>query len=406
MSRTPIAGRIPGLIPGRLRAVRRRWWVVVAAVLVLAGAGAWFGLASGDDSAGVQRITATVATGTYKDTVSASGTITPKKEADVAFTSSGTVTAVEVAVGDKVTRGDVLARIDDDVLVAQRAAAQAQVDAAQSQLSEDSGASSTQVAADEAALASARSQLAEAADAVGNATLRAPFAGTVSVVGYAVGDTVGGSTGGNGSAAAGGSDGATAAITVITPRRLLVEANVSAADVSRLKTGMQAEITPTGGGDVVYGTVTEVGVIASASSSGAAQFPVTIEVTGTPAGLYPGSSATVAITVKQATDVLAVPTAALHSDADGTTYVYVVRDGKRVRTTVKTGTAYGAQTEVLSGVKAGDEIEVVTISGQRGTGTNRNRQGGNLTFPGGAELPGGGQLPPGGFSGQFSGSAG
>ena len=399
MSRTPFLAR--------LRAVRRRWWVVVAAVVALAGAGAWFALASGDDSSGVQRITATVSRGTYKDTVSASGTITPKREADVSFTSSGTVTAVEVAAGDTVTKGDVLARIDDAALVAQRDAARAQVDAAESQLAEDSGGSATQVASDQASLAAAESQLAQAEDAVANATLRAPFTGTVSAVGYQVGDTVGGSSGGSSQPTGSDSSGSTG-ITVITPRRLQVDANVSASDVSRLKTGLQAEITPTGGGDVVYGTVSQVGAIASASSTGAAQFPVTIDVTGTPSGLYPGSSATVAITVKQATDVLAVPTAAVHSDTDGSTYVYVVRSGKRTKTPVTIGTAYGAQTEVLSGVKEGDVIEVISITGQRGTGANRGK-GGTVTFPGG-QLPGGGAFkPPAGFTGggpQFSGNGG
>jgi multidrug efflux pump subunit AcrA (membrane-fusion protein) len=373
----------------RLRAVRRRWWATLGVlVLVLAGAGAWLGMAGGETDGNTQRITSTIAKGTYKTTVSATGTITPAHEEDLTFSSSGTVTAVQVAVGDKVAKGDVLAKIDDAALVAQEEAAASQVTAAESQLSEDSGGSSTQVAADEASLASARSQLAEAKDAVENATLRAPFSGTVSAVGYDVGDQVGSSNGANGGAE-------TPAITVISPRKLLVDADVSAADVTQLKKGMQAEITPTGGSDVVYGVVSQVGVIASASDSGAAQFPVTIQVTGKPTGLYPGSSATVAITVKQATDILAVPTAAVHTDSSGNSYVYVIKNGKRTRTDVRLGTVYGSQTEVLSGVKEGDVIEVISITGRRGTGNNRNGGPGNLELPGGGKIPGGGSFPGG-----------
>jgi len=339
-----------------------------------------------DDSPGAQRITATVAKGTYRTTVSATGTITPRHAEDLSFSSSGVVTRVAVSVGDKVRKGDVLATIDSSSLQAQLDAAQAQVTAATAQLSEDSDASSTQVAADRASVASARSDLAAAQDALTDATLRAPFNGTVSAVGYEVGDQA--SSGAN-SPAADGSSGSTPAITVISPRSLQVDADVSAADVSKLKKGMQVEITPTGGGDVAYGTVSEVGVIATAGDSGAAQFPVTIDVTGKTAGLYAGSTADVAITVKQATDVLAVSSQALHTDGD-TTYVYVIDGSKRTKRVVTVGETYGMNTEVLSGLKEGDVVEVVSFSAPRGS---RNGKGGGTDI----------QIPQGGF---FSGPGG
>jgi multidrug efflux pump subunit AcrA (membrane-fusion protein) len=378
----------------RLGAVRRRWWAVIALVVVAAGSGAWFMLASGNSADGsTQRITATISRGTYKDTVAATGKISPKRDEDLSFTSSGVVSAVEVKVGDRVQKGDVLARIDDTALIAQRDAAQAQVTAAKAQLSEDSGGTSTQIAADEASVASAESQLDEAKDAVENATLRAPFAGMVSAVGYSVGDQAGGSAQGSG----GSDQGSTSAITVISPRTLLVEAEVSASDVSRLKKGMQAEVTPTGGGDVVYGTVSEIGVIASASDSGAAQFPVTIAVTGTPSGLFPGSSASVSIIVSQANNVLTVPTQALHSSGN-TTYVYVISGGKRIKRTVTLGKSYGMQTEVTSGLKVGEVVEVISFTRRSGSGTNNNGGNGTFQLPSGTQkgaFPGGGQAPGG-----------
>jgi macrolide-specific efflux system membrane fusion protein len=356
-------------------------------VVVAAVAGGWTWMASGDDPA--RRITATVARGTYKTTVSATGTITPKREEDLTFSSSGTVTRVAVSVGDKVAKGDVLATIDRSSLQAQVDAAEAQVTAAESQLDEDADASSTQVAADTASLASARSDLDEARDALADATMRAPFAGTVSAVGFEVGDQAG--SGSNQPASDG--SGSTPAITLISPRSLEVDANVSAADVSQLKKGMQVEITPTGGGDVVYGTVAEVGVIATASDSGAAQFPVTVDVTGKPSGLYAGSTASLAITVKQATDVLAVNSAALHTDGDKT-FVYVIDGTKSTKRDVAVGETYGMQTEVTSGLEEGDVVEVVSFSAPRGS---RNGDGGgtNIEIPPGANFggPGGGQGP-------------
>ena len=375
--------RMPSRLLDRLRAVRRRWWVISLVLVVAVVAGGWTWIAR-DDEPSAQRITATVARGTYKTTVSATGTITPKREEDLTFSSSGTVTRVAVSVGDKVKKGDLLATIDTTSLQAQLDAAEAQVTAAQTQLDEDSDASSTQQAADEASLASAESDLDEAQDALAAAKMRAPFNGTVSAVGYEVGDQAGSSDG-----ATGDGSGSSPAITLISPRSLQVDANVSAADVSQLKKGMQVEITPTGGGDVVYGTVSEVGVIATASDSGAAQFPVTVDVTGKPTGLYAGSTASLAITVKQATDVLAVNTQALHSEGDET-FVYLIDGSKRTKRVITVGQTYGMQTEVLTGLAEGDVVEVVSFTAPSG---NSNRNGGTNDF----------QIPEGGFGGNIPG---
>jgi RND family efflux transporter MFP subunit len=364
----------PARLVGRFRTVRRRWWVISLVAVVAVVAGGWTWMSRGDD-AGAQRITATVARGTYKTTVSATGTITPRRQEDLGFSSAGTVTRVAVSVGDKVKKGDVLAAIDTASLRAQLDAAEAQVTAAETQLAEDGDASATQLAADRASLASAESDLDAAQEAVEDATLRAPFNGTVSAVGFEVGDQAGSADGQTGDGS-----GSTPAITVISPRALQVDANVSAADISQLKTGMQVEITPTGGGEPAYGTVSEVGVIATASDSGAAQFPVTVDVTGRPTGLYAGSTASLAITVKQATDVLAVSTQALHSDADGT-YVYVIDGTKRTKRVVTVGETYGAQTEVLSGLEEGDVVELVSFSAPRGSNNGGNGPTTNFELP-------------------------
>ena len=359
---------------------------LVVVVALGAGGRTWL---KRDDGSDTRRITATVARDTLRTTVSATGTITPRRQEDLTFSSSGTVTRVAVEVGDEVEKGDLLATIDSTALRARLDAAEAQLTAAETQADGDGDASSTQRAADDAAVASAQSDVAAAQDALAAATMRAPFAGTVSAVGYEVGDQVGsGST-----TPAADSSGSSPAITVISPHALQVDATVSAADVSRLKQGMQVQITPTGGGDVAYGTVAEVGVIATASDSGAAEFPVTVDVTGTATGLYAGSTASLEITVEQATDVLAVSTQALHSDGDRT-FVYVVDGTKRTKRVVEVGETYGMQTEVLSGLEEGDVVELVSFTAPRGSGNDPG--GTNVKIPDsgfGGNLPGGGQGP-------------
>jgi macrolide-specific efflux system membrane fusion protein len=364
---------------------RSRVLLVVPLVLLVAGAstGAW--LLTRDTSAAVTPTTATVTSGTMKETVAASGTVEPARTADLDFDGSGTVTHVYVAEGDHVTKGQALAAIDAAALKASRTAAAASLAAAYTQLDDDTtaAATDTQLAADNAAIVAARGALTDARDAVAAATLRSTIKGTVVSLDVAKGDVVGASNG----AATGTTT--TSAVTVVSTRKYTVEATVAAADVESLKQGLQAEITPTGATDMVYGTVSSVGLVAETNDSGAAVFPVTIEVTGTQKNLYAGTAADVSIIVKQVQGVLSVPSRALQTDGD-TTYVNKIVNGKSVKTTVKTGTTYGPSTEVTSGLKEGDTVEIPGFTRAPAGGTGEAPQG----IPGG-----GGGFPAGGLPG-------
>jgi multidrug efflux pump subunit AcrA (membrane-fusion protein) len=397
---------------GRLRRMGRRGVAVLVVVLLaVVGAGAWL-LTRPSGAAAAQTITATVATGSYQQTVSATGTLEPTREADLDFAVSGRVTSVLVAAGDKVIKGDKLASLDTSSLEAALTSAQAQLDAADAQYDDDvdADASSTQLSSDSAAVAAAKSSLSQAQDDLDSATLRATMSGTVASVDLTVGDQVSGSSSsssapsssGDGSTGSNGSNGSdsssasttTTQVVVVSPRHFKVVADVAADDIASVKKGMQAQITPSGATTPVYGTVTDVGLVAAASSSGAATFPVTVTVTGAQAKLYAGTSATVSIITKQVSNVLAVPSLALHTSGS-TTYVEKLVAGKHVRTTVKVGETYGSNTQVTSGLKAGDKVVLVTLKLPTGGGNNRTNGfpgGGEGNFPGGT----GGGGPPGG----------
>ena len=143
------------------------------------------------------------------------------------------------------------------------------------------------------------------------------------------------SAAGTGSTGASGSS--SAAVSVISTNAWVVQTQVGNADLPSLKQGMQAQILPTGSRTTIYGTVESIGIVASSSSSGTSQFPVTIAVTGAPTGLYAGTAASVSIIVKQMDDVLTVPTAAL-SSSNGRTTVTVLQNGQQVTTTGDSGT--------------------------------------------------------------------
>ncbi|MFI5429034.1 efflux RND transporter periplasmic adaptor subunit [Aeromicrobium sp. UC242_57] len=386
----------------RLRPRSRRQGVVAAVViaLVIGGVGYWF--TGRSDSAEAQATVSTATVGTFQSSVTGTGTLASAKQADLDFTVSGRVTGVEVEAGDVVKKGDVLATLDTVSLKAALASARAQQDAAETTVADDGSESSVQQASNEASLASAQADVAQAEDDLAAAELVAPFSGTVASVTVEVGDQAGSSSssGGQGAAAAGGSTTSstasttsTAAITVIQPTKFVVDVDIAAADIANVKKGLQAEITPSGATEAIFGTVKDVGRVAETGTSGAATFPVTIGVTGSQKDLYVGTSAEVAIIVKQVEDVLTVPTQAL-TTTDGKTYVTLVNGSTTKKVAVTVGETYGMSTEITKGVVEGDQVQVAAIGRARTTGSG---SGGGQGLPSGG-FPGGG-MPPGGAGG-------
>jgi multidrug efflux pump subunit AcrA (membrane-fusion protein) len=404
---------------------KRRLGIAAVAVAVAAALGMWAVMRSPASAAATTNLVAAT-TSDLSQTVATTGTIQPKQRSDLSFTVSGKVTSVAATVGQKVSKGAVLATVDTTTLTSAVNTAAAAVTAAQQQLTSVSGGTATQIASANAQLAQAQSQLATAQDNLSAASLTAPFSGVVASVGISVGDTVGSGGGGTGSTSGGGGAGGGSAtgnnaatttsssstITVISTSAWVVNASVGSADLAQLKKGLQVQITPTGSRTRVFGTVASLGIIASSSTSGSATFPVVIDVTGNPTGLYAGGSATVTIIVKTVTGVLTVPTPAVVTE-NGKTVVHQIVGGKQVSTPVTIGTVYGALTEIKAGIKTGDKVVVpLTRFGGGGAGGAGRTGGGAGTggqtgggFGGGGGGFGGGGGGFGGGGGGFGGGA-
>ncbi len=138
--------------------MRRRVILYVAGAVVLAG-GAWFGYQwyrrSNAPTTPMQ--TAEVTVGTISTSVSASGTISAPQSSTVAWQTTGNIKSIDVAVGDVVRAGDVLAVLDPDSVSAEIVQAQADLLTAQANLADVmDGASAEEIAAAKLAIVEAQ----------------------------------------------------------------------------------------------------------------------------------------------------------------------------------------------------------------------------------------------------------
>lgn len=364
---------------------RRRRSLVINGLLVvvLLGAGVAGYLVFFGSSGSAQPTAARTAAAANRDVsevVTASGTVQSSFSAAASFGASGTVTEINVKVGDVVTKGQQLAKLDPTQ-------AQLQVDIAQGNLNAalDKGTGTTALLT---AYRQAQLALQQAKDALAATTLTAPGDGTITSVTGSVGQKVGSS---NTSSTATTTTTAASGFVVVTDlKNLVLHANVSESDVSLLKADQAATVTVNAmQSQPVQAKVTQVDLTPTTANN-VVQYGVTLTLTDPPAGLRPGQSASVEVTVAGATGVLAVPAAAVQT-VNGASSVAVLENGAETRRTVEVGVRGDQYVEIKSGLSAGEEVVLPQVS----TSTNQNRTGQQQ----GGQFPGTGQRNGGGFTG-------
>jgi len=228
--------------------------------------------------------------------------------------------------------------------------------------------------------------LSNAQAAVNATTLKAPTGGTIEAVNITDGQQI--SSGGTGGASSGASGTATHAIVIIAPGVFEVTGSVSDALVNEIAVGQSAQVVAAGSSEAVAGKVTAVAEAATVTS-GVATFPVTVVLSGASPSLRPGMSASVSVIINQVVGVTTVPTSAVHTTGAGSTVTLFV-NGKPVPTAVTVGAADATLTQIVSGVKVGDQVVIATITSaipSSTTGTGRSLTGGGF---GGGGFGGGG----------------
>jgi multidrug efflux pump subunit AcrA (membrane-fusion protein) len=111
--------------------------LVVFGALIAAGAYALWSVAfGGGGSSSAETQTATVERSSISETLSTTGVAVAQSTADLSFEQAGTVSAVNVDLGQEVKQGDLLAEIKADDLQSALTAAEVNLDSAQAQLDE------------------------------------------------------------------------------------------------------------------------------------------------------------------------------------------------------------------------------------------------------------------------------
>ena len=199
-----------------------------------------------------------------------------------------------------------------------------------------------------------------------DATLTAPFDGTVAAINISEGDLV---------------TSAIPAITLLTPDALEVELTLGETDLPTVRVGQQGVIIFDAIPEKAYPlTVTEIG-LAPITQQGVVTYLATAELAGFDpnAGVRPapGMSGSAVIVTQEKTNVLAVPNRAIRRRGENQKTVEVVLDGKLEIRVVQTGISDTENTEILSGLKVGD---VVALPGGAPSGEAAEEE---ETLPGG-----------------------
>ncbi|GAA1299162.1 hypothetical protein Psi02_62190 [Planotetraspora silvatica] len=378
----------------------------VLGVLLLGGAGvAYAALGSGSPDEAAP-LTARVTRGTVTSSVSASGSVESSRTRSLDFTTSGTVESIAVEPGDKVKKGQVLARVDDTAAQESLSAAKASLDAADD--------ADTSTASGYSQYINAKNSYNAAERAVSGTVIKAPFAGTIVAVNGSVGGsssgsgggsstgTSSGSSSGSGSGTSSGSSSSSSSsstgsgfIEIADPVKLQIIGQFTEADVTKLKVRQTATVTF----DALTG-VSASGTVAtidpqSQTNNNVVQYPVTISLSKVPSTVRLGQTATVQVIIDRAADVLTLPSSAV-TTAGGQSTVKVMENGKQVAKAVQVGVKGDATTEIKSGLKEGDEVVRSQSPGSSGGGGQ---------FPAGGGFGGGG-AGLGGGGGGFGGAGG
>ncbi len=178
----------------------------------------------------------------------------------------------------------------------------------------------------------------------------------------------------------------------------------SESDIGQIKVGQAADVTLEAlTGVELAGHVSAISTLGS-SSNGVVSYDATISVDQHDSQVKPGMSASVAVVTGQATGVN-LPSSAVTGTAGSVSHVNVLAGGRTVSTPVVVGLVGTSRTQIVSGLRVGQQVVVTETLPSLGTSSASTGTGSTGTLGGGG-LGGAGGLAGGGFRRLFGGGGG
>jgi HlyD family secretion protein len=244
---------------------------------------------------------------------------------------------------------------------AQLSQAQAQLDQVSQQLTQrQNGARPEEIAQAEAQVAGAIGQLQGIRNRIEDTFIRAPFSGIITQRYATVGAFVTPTTQASASA-----DGATSTSVFALAYGLEVKARVPEVDIGQIKPGQSVDIQVDAyPQDTFKGRVRRIAPEAIINRD-VTSFEVRLDILTGKEKLRSKMNADVEFLGEEIRDAVVVPTAAL-STQKGKTGVWVPGENNKPRfQTVKTGMSFKRETQIIEGLKAGDQIYIQPPEGQK-----------------------------------------
>ncbi|UNK37527.1 efflux RND transporter periplasmic adaptor subunit [Shinella sp. H4-D48] len=399
---------MPGAVPPRRRKRSRTWlWLGLAVLLAGAGYYGWRAYTPAETAAAV--VTEAVVRGDIENAVTAVGTLEAVKSVDAGAQVSGQLKVLHVAIGDKVDKDTLLAEIDPatienrmEINRAELANLQAQLESKKAQLTFRqaniarqrnlvAGSAAAQQALDQAvadlAAAEADVNATEAQIRKQQATIAgddvdlsytkiyAPMAGTVVSNPVKEGQTLN------------AAQSAPTIVTIADLSTMTVRAEVSEADVGRLKVGMEAYFTLLGQpGKRFTGTLRQIEPTPTVENN-VVLYNALFDVPNPDGELMTSMSAQVFFVQAAARDVLIVPNGAVsmkraEGGAKPQAQVTVVKaNGATETRSVETGIRNRVSIEIKSGLEEGERVVVSPTSEGGSARGGRGGQGRGMRMP-------------------------
>jgi macrolide-specific efflux system membrane fusion protein len=368
--------------------------LVLAAVgaAILLGAGWWLHLGEARTPGPVEAVVAQ--RGSLSQTVTALGKVEPLEFVDVGAQISGQIEKIHVQPGDRVEAGDLLVKIDATVYEAQVAADRATLRGLEAQLLEqnamlkladqrhrrnmqlyqakaasreelessaaESEAARARLAVLEAEIEKARSTLEANEANLGYTQIAAPMAGTVMSLDVRPGQTIS------------ARQTTPVLLRLANLDRMTVRAQVSEADVGKLRPGMEAYFTTLGEPDRRWtGKLRQV-LPTPEVVNDVVLYHALFEVENADGRLLPQMTAQVFFVQKRAENAVLVPVAALRpADEPGRFAVEVIGpDGTAVRREVTVGLQDRVQAEIREGLAPGERVALPAPAAAPGGSSN------------------------------------